>query len=614
MIYKNSHDCMQQLCGIEAIDYFVAQQITQELSQTNNELLFHIIIAISWALRQGHTCLPLSELEKKRFWADAELQQSGYLFPAQERLNHCLAPLAISSLDNNVIVYDEQAIYLRRYWQFEIEVAKGIQQRMVHTLLSSQAHDRVGTIIKKLFDESHNEKVDWQQVAVANALGRKLSIISGGPGTGKTYTVTRVLLALQAVNSGTLTIKMAAPTGKAAQRLKESIASAKQMLKQQEIDSALIQSIPEEASTLHRLLGFRPQDLNLKYHADNPLPCDVLLIDEVSMIDLPMMARVLRALSDNSILILLGDANQLPSVETGSIMADIVDYPHPGYPAAAVRQIETLSGQQVIENNGSRYAHLTWLTHSRRFSGEIAKLADEVISLKVQQSWKRLLQFQQKRADFNQAADKQLTYLDETMFSTWLVAAVRHYGRKSNQAKTIKDAFDALAAFRILVPTRTGERGVEALNVITEKQLANDNPDIRPGAHYRGRPVMISENNYSMELFNGDVGLIWPNEQGKLSAWFQSDDQYRSFSVSRLPLHETVYAMTIHKTQGSEFNHVAVIMPEQENSLLSPELLYTGMTRAKQHLYIICSEAVWKSALTERTWRYSGLKQRLTQK
>ncbi len=614
MIYPDSGTCQQQLDDIEAIDYFMASQISHELDQADNKLLFHLLLALQWGLRQGHSCLPVTEAADKTYWQNSEKDLDGYHFPSPDSINQCLAELAIKPEEQAPIVFDEQALYLRRYWQFEVEIAASLKNRMALTPLSEQALSRAKNFFSQLFEQPDSKpaETDWQKVAVANAPGRRLCIISGGPGTGKTYTVTRLLATLQAVHNGRLKILMAAPTGKAAQRLKESIAQAREDLLSRSVDKQLIDSIPEEAATLHRLLGFRPNSLQLKYNAQQPLNCDVLLIDEASMIDLPMMTRVLRALPEQATLILLGDADQLPSVETGSVLSDIACHPHPGYNADSAEQIKQISGQTVKINNNSHYNHLTLLTHSRRFGGEIGAIASEVINTQAQKSWQRLLDNEQQSIHFEHKEKEQLSYLPDPLCKNWLSQACRYYFLTISRAPDLPQAFAALAGFRILVPTRVGERGVEHLNKTIEQQLSVLNPSVRPGTHYPGRPIMVIQNSYSSHLFNGDVGLIWSDKNGKLSAWFENEDgQYRKISLARLPSVETVYAMTIHKTQGSEFNHVAIILPSQEYPLLSPELLYTGLTRAKEHLYIIGSETVWKAALTERTWRYSGLRTRL---
>jgi len=615
MMYADSGACQQQLDDIEAIDYFMAHHLSQTLNAPEAEPLFHLLLAVQWALRHGHTCLPLQQVAAQTLWAAPDSDKNGYTFPSEASLKACLATVAVHPDDPSPVVFEHGALYWRRYWQFECHVAEAFKQRMTMVPLTPEAHALASHLLTQLFPAPSTTSAlpDWQQVAVANALGRGLSIISGGPGTGKTYTVTRLLALLQAVNQTPLNIFMAAPTGKAAQRLKESITHAKRDLRAQGIDAHIIDAIPEQAMTLHRLLGFRPQSLRLSHDETQPLTCDVLLIDEVSMIDLPMMVRVLRALPKTAKLILLGDAEQLPSVETGSVLADITCPQHPGYTTTVAQHIQALSGQTVPEDPNSRYSHLTLLTHSHRFAGEIAAIAREVISsTHAQHSWSRLQRHEQTQPQFQHPEPGGLSYLPDRLFDTWLAQACTHYFLRLSTAPDLTTAFLALADFRILVPTRIGERGVEQLNTSIEQQLNRQNRHIRPGAHYPGRPVMVRQNSHATSLFNGDVGLIWPDQAGTLWAWFETEtDQFRRISLARLPLHETVYAMTIHKTQGSEFLNVALILPRQAHRALSPELIYTGLTRAKQHLYIIGSESVWQAAINARSWRHSGLKRRI---
>ncbi|TCI02016.1 exodeoxyribonuclease V subunit alpha [Corallincola luteus] len=617
MSYRNSEQCQQQLADIEAIDYFFAQQMSLELAPQRPELLFHLLLALQWALRQGHSCLPLSQVANKLFWDDREADKKGYLFPSQDRLADCLATISCAPDANKGVVYDAETglLYIRRYWLFEGEVAAALQSKLQLSPLSGQQQARLTGLLPQLFPVASAASLaepDWQQVAVANAMGRKLSIISGGPGTGKTYTVTRLLAALQAAHECQLQIQMAAPTGKAAQRLKESIADAKCDMLKQGIDAAIVEAIPEQAATLHRLLGYRPQSLDLKFNREQPLRCDLLLIDEVSMIDLPMMARVLRALPDDATLVLLGDAEQLPSVEVGRVMADLTCAEHPGYSPQAAAQINELCGQQVPTAINANYDHLTLLTQSRRFGGEIGVFAKEVIEADIDATTKRLMDRCVQQISFQHNDANQLSYINAAMVEEWLPLASAHYFLDIARASTLDEAFAALARFRVLVPTRVGDRGVEQLNVRIEQWLAQRNGRIKPEQHYAGRPVMVTQNSYSTGLFNGDVGLIWPMEDGRLAAWFEQEGLgYKRISLARLPQVETVYAMTIHKTQGSEFAHVALLLPEQESPLLTPELLYTGLTRAKQHLYVAGGQHIWRAALAQKSERYSGLAERM---
>ena len=397
---------------------------------------------------------------------------------------------------------------------------------------------------------------------------RQVSVISGGPGTGKTYTVARLLLALQAVHQTPLTIAMAAPTGKAKQRLVESINYAKSELLAQGIDETLIASIPHTAHTLHGLLGLRPNSHEARHHKGNPLAIDLLLVDEVSMVDLPMMSRLLDALPPHCKLVLVGDAEQLPSVAAGSILADI--------PSSAI----------------------SYLHKSHRFDGQggIGLLAHDVMHNKAQASWHLL------------STHKDLSLITEADFQTWLEQMCDQYFVPLLRAKTLDEAFVCLNQFRILAATRQGDMGVEGLNVQVERILSRRLSQVKWGQHYHGKPVMVTKNHHGLGLFNGDIGIVWAEATGQLNVYFLQSEQVRKVNVGLLQDLDTVYAMTIHKTQGSEFDHVALVVAPQAERLLSSQLLYTAITRAKMTCSIKVVESVWCKAVGNKTQRWSGLR------
>ncbi len=621
MSYASSDRCLAQLQDVEAIDYFLATALQQSLN-SDSDMLFHLLLALHGSLRQGHSCLAINDVAGQWLWADMASDKSGYRFADAPALVALLESCHLHAEALKPLVFERERLYLRRYWTFETELADDLRARIQPQPLSSSQRVTARNTLGQLFPQAPINlpgetptavEPDWQAVAVANALGRRLSIISGGPGTGKTYTVTRLLATLQAVAEGSLRIAMTAPTGKAKQRLQESIAEAKGQLANSGLDAALLDSIPEDAQTLHRLLGVRPNSTWLRHHRNNPLAVDLLLIDEASMVDLPMMTRVLRALPASAQLILVGDANQLPSIAVGSLLSDLASIPHPGYSAATVAAIQDLSGYQMPGASSESQDYISFLHKSHRFDGKggIGLLATEVISLAADSSWTRLQQARSEELLATSASQGQLTYIPPLKLEHWLERAVDYYYRHLATAADIESAFERLAQFRILVPTRVGQWGVEALNERIEALLARRNPSIKPGCHYHGRPIMITRNHPSLNVYNGDVGLIWRDDNGKLEARFVQEGGIRSINLGLLPEVESVYAMTIHKTQGSEFSHVAILLPEQPTKLLSPELLYTGITRAKAHCYIAAAESVWKRGLEKRTARNSGLKERL---
>ena len=559
--------------GLEAIDGFLATQLCQSLG-SQNAIMQHLIMALSRALRNGHSCLPLADIAGQTLWsAVSDIRTGtgaapGYTFDAFSVLMDSAQSCAITATDDAPLVLDNERLYLRRYWCFEQQVAQHLLQRMqVHSLSAAQQMT-ADLLLAQLFDKSLEAQVDWQARAVEDALVRQVSVISGGPGTGKTHTVARLLLALQAINDRPLSIAMAAPTGKAKQRLVESINNAKTQLLSKGIDQSLLKSIPDTAHTLHSLLGLRPNSHGARHHKANPLAIDLLLIDEVSMVDLPMMARLLDALPEHCKLILVGDAQQLPSVAAGSILADIP--PH------------------VIS-----YLHTS---HRFKEQSGIGVLAQQVMHNQAQESWHTLTN------------SEDLSLIADSEFEAWLEHMCDQHFVPMLKAKTLNEAFACLNQFRILAATRQGDLGIEGLNTQVERLLSRRLSQVRLAQNYHGKPVMVTKNNHALGLFNGDIGIMWQTEKGALDVCFLQAAEVRKVDAGLLQDLDAVYAMTIHKTQGSEFEHVALVVAPQAERLLSSQLLYTAITRAKTTCSVKVSKPVWCKAVANKTQRWSGLR------
>ena len=634
LVYSNFYLAQQALPGIEAIDFYLAQSIFKQSSihhdDSEIEVLFHLFLALSESQRNGHSCLDLAEVAGSTLWQGSDLDveysgasathaeqttemASGFTFPNLERLLSLLAPYSRSEDSQQLLVVLEfEQLYLRRYWQFEQQLANFLSEKVKH--VSAGDNTKCREIIKHLFSEQ-NPDIDWQLISVANALNKNFAIIAGGPGTGKTYTVTKLLAGLL-MQQPDAHIAMVAPTGKAAQRLTESIISAVSAFKKAgAINSDILDRIPSTASTIHRLLGVIKNSPNFRHNQENKLSCDVLLIDEVSMVDLPMMTRTFRALPTHCKVILLGDADQLPSVATGSVLADLAPWPSTQYSHANKDYIEQVTGQTLpyFEQDTS-IDYLSYLTFSRRFSGEggIGKIAKLVIAGEADNSWQQL----------SASNSDELSYVGNKSIIDYINQLTTQYYAPIFKAQSISDAFKVLDNFRILAPTREGETGLVNLNALVEQQLTKLNCIKASNELYHGKPIMISQNHYGVGLFNGDIGLLFNDQAGRLMAYFADGNSnaegdivgygYRALSIARLPAFETVYAMTIHKTQGSEFNNVALVLPNAgKNRLLSRELIYTGITRAKSHLQIFTSKDVWQSAVRTKVSRASGLTKRL---
>ncbi len=570
------------------LDNAIANRVCRWLS-SDDAVLWHSIAATSFALSQGHSCLAIDFAAREEPY-----NQLADVFPEPGTWLASLQTFAIGPEDNAPVVLDNRRLYLRRYWQFEQELARFFHDRFMQAqALTEEELTKVKRLLKDLFPQKTSD-TDWQQIAAMNCVFSSTSLITGGPGTGKTYTVTRILALLASLHSGRpFRIRLAAPTGKAAQRLGEAVTSAKQELTP---GMGIADCIPDSAQTLHRLLGVIPDRIHFRHNENNPIDADVLLIDEVSMVDLPLMTRLCRAIRPETRLILLGDADQLPSVAAGSVLADLIMRPHPGFSAERISQFKKLDAGIALTPAKKPLDYATELLHSRRFdSGSgIGQLAKHVIS-----------GLPDSRPIFMR--NKDLNWYNEDRLDPLIGQWTTRYYASLPQRKNLKDAFTQLKAFRILCATREDDRGVKRINQRIQTRL---NVHRRP--FYRGQPIMVTQNHYRLKLFNGDIGLVWPNEAGDLMAWFESGEDYRAVALGRLPAVETVYAMTIHKTQGSEFDHVAMILPRSESQLLCRELLYTGLTRAKQEFSCVGRASVWEHGVEMRVLRWSGLASKTT--
>ncbi|TPH12833.1 exodeoxyribonuclease V subunit alpha [Litorilituus lipolyticus] len=646
LIYSTFLEAKAHIAELLPIDYFFAKELIDTLSiEQDVDLCFHLFLALNISLRAGHTCLPLYEIAttKLGYQSDDDGNEvtSGYNFPDLTSLTQFVSQLKLDSQSLKPVVYWKGNLYLRRYFKFEQDLSIIIRDKLA--LKSEIDIALTNTILSHLFPEHFkgllDKEVDWQFVAVANALNKQFAVIAGGPGTGKTYTVTKLLAAkimLEENNdSSTLTekpfnIALVAPTGKAAQRLSESIANAITGF-QSDIDSDILQQIPTSAQTIHRLLGVIHNQPHFKHNEHNLLPYDLVLVDEVSMVDLPLMLRLLKALKPECSVVLLGDADQLPSVSTGSVLADIAPKASLTYSRENIDYLTRATAYLACDlssDTSSQHCqpldYLSFLKKSRRFDGTggIGLLANAVINGNEGDSWKLL----------TQENHRELNYVDASLID-WLIPLVNKYYLPLAQTTNIEQGFELLSKFRVLCATKSGEIGVEALNnLITyyvksslDKQYLPNDFDKRflPTDNlplYHGQPIMITENNYQLGLYNGDIGLVWRSENGKLLVYFEDTQfstgqglQFRKFIPTRLPHYDSVYAMTIHKTQGSEFEHVAMVLPTHNplgdaNKLLSRELLYTAITRAKKQLTISSDLKTWQAGVRKKVNRFSGLR------
>lgn len=528
------------------------------------------------------------------------------------------------------LVLDGTRLYLARYWFHECDLAHRLLERAQGR--PQMNPEAVRRALESVFPPlPPGETVDWQRVAAAVAAMKRLCIISGGPGTGKTHTVTAILGVLHRLEPHRPPrTALAAPTGKAAARITESM---RKTLASFPDSAAWTAHIPEEAATLHRLLGIREGRSVPRHHAENPLHLDVLIIDEASMIDLTLMAQTLAALPPHARLILLGDKDQLASVEAGNVFSDLCgprpDHgPSPNAPRPAQSRVwtETLraaTGMDVPALGPEEPCGVSplsectvFLEKSYRFQPEsgIGRLAALIRSGAPVTSWLHPGSVQDESPGAT-GSDSQVVFrpVAERDLPRELAAIVRRHFLPLVQAETVQEAYEQLDAFRILCALRETPFGVMSLNGLVEETLASMGKIPRGTRHYKGRPVLVTQNDYEVQLFNGDVGILWPDpSDGKLKAWFRRlDGAFRKVRVLRLPPHETAYAMTVHKAQGSEFRRVLLILPEQDAKVLTRELFYTAVTRAKESVEIWASESILETTVRRRSERRSGLCARL---
>ncbi|WP_206429889.1 exodeoxyribonuclease V subunit alpha [Pseudomonas chlororaphis] len=635
-----------------------------ELEPQGDPLVLMAAALTSHQLGHGHVCLDLFETLKEPDFAlslppEGDLQSTAAVLPSQVLATldgaHWCKALAASRLVALAADQSEQArqrplvlsgkrLYLRRYWAYERRIDNALRQRLaVQEETPVDLTERLGGLFGAAKAAG---PVDWQKLACALATRGAFSIITGGPGTGKTTTVVRLLALLQApaVEAGKpLRIRLAAPTGKAAARLTESISLQVRSLS---VDDSVREKIPSDVTTVHRLLGNRPGTRHFRHHAGNRLPLDVLVVDEASMIDLEMMANLLDALPVHARLVLLGDKDQLASVEAGAVLGDLCRDAEAGWYSPQTRHwLEAVSGEQLADSGlqeDSAGTHplaqqVVMLRHSRRF-GEgsgIGQLARWVNQQQAEEA--RRLLAARSHADLYGLSLKgeQDRALERLLLEGHGDGpqGYRHYlsllrGQRPPADTALEDprwtawARDVLLAFdqfQLLCAVRKGPWGVEGLNQRITAALFKARLIESDQQWYEGRPVLMTRNDYGLGLMNGDIGIALklPEHEGTQDgrlvlrvAFPRNDGQggVRFVLPSRLNDVETVYAMTVHKSQGSEFAHTALILPEALNPVLTKELIYTGITRAKDWFSLIEPRAgVFEEAVRRKVKRLSGL-------
>jgi exodeoxyribonuclease V alpha subunit len=597
---------------------------------------------------RGHSCLLLSDLAgdpaallglPEEEWkalasAAAPLPKNARGWIAQ--LAGCEQVWRVGDLDyGQPLVLDESdkhpRLYLRRYWRDETLVASSVRARAFEQRAIDAAAVR-GWLDLLFVSQQGAPQPDWQKLACAIALRGKVAIITGGPGTGKTYTVARLLALLFATapDAARQRIALAAPTGKAAARLKHAIDKALTELADRVGAQLPLRELTARmgaARTLHSLLGARPDSRAFAHHRGNPLDVDVLIVDEASMVHLEMMASLLDALPPTATLILLGDKDQLASVEAGAVLGDLcADAQAGNYDGETLEYVRAASGEEIppdyVGDGGALAQQTVMLRHSRRFGGPIGQLALAVNAGDVERAAAVLRARGAQDAEAAGAAGggAPLRWVEHAQQQHAIALAVDGYrpylqllraGPDGAHEDWVRAVLQRFEAFRILCAVREGEWGVEGLNTAIEVRLDQVGLVRRSGDWYVGRPVMVTRNDYGTGVFNGDIGLTLadPARPGSLRVYFLEGDRIRSVLATRLRHVETAYAMTVHKSQGSEFAHTVFALPREGGAVLARELVYTGITRASREFTLLTPvPGVLGEAIGRRTHRASGLR------
>ncbi len=585
--------------GIAYGHYTLAQFIKRKIPEAN-ELSLWLAVLVNLEIDRANVCLDIAAIRhRSEAWGWPEI-------PGIDELQDLIAssPVFGQPGEQRPLIMDRGRLYLHRFYHYELAISEHLLSRCGQQA-KTIADEQIATVDRLFPGTEDADKVDMQKIAAIVSSLHPLAIISGGPGTGKTYTVSRIL-ALLLDQHPDIRVQLTAPTGKAAMRLSQSII---QLSHQLAIDDATRKMIPQQAVTLHRLLAIDRYSHRPRFNQDNPLDCDLLVVDEASMIDQQMMAMLTDALPDTARLILLGDKDQLSSVEAGSIFADLCgELQHTSFNSHQ-QQLLQQTWQYSVAGNQSSHAladQLVVLDKSHRFdeSSTIGRLADCINRGQSQDGLHLLSKNQEDGIRWRQ--------VDETDLPGQIKHQVQAVYRKMMGATDIDQAFVLFHQYQILSAVWSGPAGVDNVNRLIEQYLKQDAGIDAGQQYYQGMPLMMTRNVYQYDLYNGDIGIIWPDQDQQLKIWFETGSgEYRVLSLSQLPQHQTAYAMTVHKSQGSEFEHVLMLFPYQEVEVLTRELFYTAITRAAKSVEIWGQADIIERTIERKTLRESGLMQRL---
>lgn len=597
---------LQQAGVLRTLDEALVQSLRRLDPTTPDEVLAAAALA-SLAVANGHAGFnptspqPLVDLDLSwpdpDQWMQALMASPLVATPRTPEEEAAPAPLA----------FEHGLLYLRRYREYERRLALQLQRIAAQPVDGDIA--AIAPLFAILFPDAHAG--DHQARAAALALRRALLLVTGGPGTGKTTTIARVLalriaMSVQAGHASPR-IALAAPTGRAAERMAESLRRAIAQMGMQGVDAVLLAALPTDASTLHRLLGTIPDLPRFRHNKDNPLPFDIVVVDEASMVDLPLMCKLAEAVANGAQLVLLGDPDQLPSVEAGDVLAAILAAAGAGdaLSGSDASALQPLLGTSPVDADSSGlHGHRVHLLRGWRQDDalHLAPLAEAVRTGETDATLALLRGGMLSNVHFHEGAE------DPLQANPGLLAHWRTLAAHSDPSQALQQA----NRLRLLTAVREGPQGAHGLNARIEAVLSGRRIGTPP-TWFPGRLLLVTRNSYRHKLFNGDVGICLPDASGTPLAWFpgEGSEGVRAFHPAALPAFESAFAMTVHKAQGSEFDEVWLQLPRTDSRVLSRELLYTGLTRARSTLHVAGSAEVIAAALGRHAGRVSGLGWRL---
>jgi exodeoxyribonuclease V alpha subunit len=606
---------------ISRIDFHFAQFIMQFCKKDDPDL-FLAATLVSQATQNGDICLDLGKCAGTVIFENEKHDETFVAPELDDWLRKIKACPAVGRPGQKrpLILDDHHRLYLFRYWEYEAILADLIRQRVQDQCLVRDGK-RLKKCLTKHFPAENDQVINWQKIAAISAVLNKISIITGGPGTGKTFTITKILvLLMELADTDGVKICLAAPTGKAAARLQESIRHTVQL---QNCSDPIKKSITTEVKTIHRLLRPRANSPYFYHNSENPLAADTVIIDEASMVDLALMSKLMQAVPMSARLVLIGDKDQLASVEAGSVLGDICDRNvlH-GFSKKYKEKVLKFTGEDldVVKTPPAPKSGLqdciVVLNRNYRFSAgsDIGALSRFVNRGDADSAIKLL------KNNMTQTIEWHNMDSEETILKSLEDNLVKGYRTYLSSADPML-ALEEFARFKLLCALRIGPLGVLSINRLAEEILQRlglihlDPTGSNPW--YKGRPVLITRNDYNLGLFNGDIGIAWPNPDGnsqQLLVFFPTPDgRVKSYAPHRLPEHETVFAMTVHKSQGSEFDEVILLLPAKDYPVLTRELIYTGLTRARHRFSVWTKASVFKNAIIQKIDRTSGLRESLWQ-